>query len=38
MFTLSAFADEAGSLLSEQIAALCENDIPYLEVRDIIFT
>lgn len=35
MFTLSAFADEAGSLLSEQIAALCENDIPYLEVRGI---
>lgn len=35
MYKLSAFADEAGNLLSEQIAALSENQIPYLEVRNV---
>ena len=34
-FVLSAFADEAGSLLSEQIAALKRNDIGYIEPRNI---
>ncbi len=32
-FVLSAFADEAGNLLSEQIAALKENEIDYIELR-----
>jgi len=32
---LSAFADEAGASLSEQIAALNENNIPYIELRGI---
>lgn len=34
-FVLSAFADEAGSLLSEQIAALKRNGIDYIEPRNI---
>ena len=34
-FALSAFADEAGSTLSEQIKALCENGIDYIEPRNI---
>lgn len=34
-FVLSAFADEAGSTLSEQIAALKRNDIGYIEPRNI---
>ncbi len=33
--TLSAFADEASASLIEQIKALKENDIPYLEVRGV---
>ncbi len=32
-FILSAFADEAGNSLSEQIAALKENEIDYIEPR-----
>lgn len=34
-FVLSAFADEAGSSLEEQIAALRENGISYIEPRNI---
>lgn len=34
-FTLCAFADEAGAETNEQIKALNENDIPYLEVRGV---
>ena len=34
-FLLSAFADEAGSTLEEQIAALKRNDIGYIEPRNI---
>ena len=34
-FVLSAFADEAGTLLSEQIAALKRNGIDYIEPRNI---
>ncbi|MBO7304806.1 MAG: sugar phosphate isomerase/epimerase [Clostridia bacterium] len=34
-FVLSAFADEAGSPLEEQIAALRENEIDYIEPRKI---
>ncbi len=34
-FVLSAFADEAGSSLKEQIAALKENGITYIEPRNI---
>ena len=34
-FVLSAFADEAGSSIEEQIAALKENDICYIEPRNI---
>ena len=34
-FVLSAFADEAGSSLEEQIAALLENGISYIEPRNI---
>ena len=34
-FLLSAFADEAGSALSEQIKALKDNDIDYIEPRNI---
>ena len=34
-FVLSAFADEAGSALSEQIAALKDNEIDYIEPRNI---
>ncbi len=34
-FILSAFADEAGSSLDEQIAALKENGIDYIEPRNI---
>ena len=32
---LCAFADEAGNTLEEQIAALKDNDIPYLEIRGV---
>ena len=32
---LSAFADEAGASLTEQIAALSENNIPYIELRGV---
>ncbi|MBQ7365550.1 MAG: sugar phosphate isomerase/epimerase [Clostridia bacterium] len=32
---LSAFADEASAALSEQIKALNDNDIPYIEVRGV---
>lgn len=35
IFTLSAFADEAGATLAEQIAALKENGITYIEPRSI---
>ena len=34
-FILSAFADEAGATLDEQIKALKENDIDYIEPRNI---
>ncbi len=34
-FILSAFADEAGATLAEQIAALKENEIDYIEPRNI---
>ena len=34
-FILSAFADEAGTSLNEQIAALKRNDIDYIEPRNI---
>ena len=34
-FVLSAFADEAGSLLSEQIAALVDNEIDCIEPRNV---
>ena len=34
-FVLSAFADEAGTTLEEQIAALKRNDIDYIEPRNI---
>lgn len=34
-FVLSAFADEAGSSLDEQIAALIRNEIGYIEPRNI---
>ena len=34
-FILSAFADEAGTALEEQIAALKRNDIGYIEPRNI---
>ena len=34
-FVLSAFADEAGSALAEQIKALKENEIDYIEPRNI---
>lgn len=34
-FVLSAFADEAGASIEEQIAALKENDIDYIEPRNI---
>ncbi len=34
-FVLSAFADEAGSSIEEQIAALRENEIDYIEPRNI---
>ena len=34
-FILSAFADEAGSTLEDQIAALKRNDITYIEPRNI---
>ena len=34
-FILSAFADEAGTTLNEQIAALKRNDISYIEPRNI---
>lgn len=35
IFVLSAFADEAGSTLDEQIAALKRNEIDYIEPRNI---
>ena len=34
-FILSAFADEAGTTLAEQIAALKRNGIDYIEPRNI---
>ncbi len=34
-FQLCAFADEAGPTLTEQIAAMKENGIPYLEMRGV---
>ena len=34
-FILSAFADEAGSSLDEQISALKDNQIDYIEPRNI---
>lgn len=34
-FKLAAFADEADSRISEQIKAMMENDIPYLEIRGV---
>lgn len=34
-FTLCAFADEAGADVQEQIRALKENQIPYLEIRGV---
>ena len=34
-FVLSAFADEAGAMLSDQIAALKENGINFIEPRNI---
>lgn len=34
-FQLSAFADEADSMLSGQISAMKENGISYLEIRDV---
>ena len=34
-FVLSAFADEAGTLLSEQIEALKRNGIDHIEPRNI---
>ncbi len=34
-FQLSAFADEAGGKLTEQIAAMRDNHIPYLEIRGV---
>ena len=34
-FKLSAFADEAGKNISEQITALRENGIEYLEIRGV---
>ncbi len=35
MFKLCAFSDEAGSSVREQIEALVDNGIPYLEVRGV---
>lgn len=32
-FRLAAFADEAGSSIAEQISAMKENDVEYLEIR-----
>lgn len=34
-FTLAAFADEADSSIRGQITALCQNGIPYLEIRGV---
>ena len=34
-FKLAAFADEAGSGITEQIKAMSENDIQYLEIRGV---
>ena len=34
-FKLAAFADEAGAALSEQIAAMKENNVPCLEIRGV---
>lgn len=34
-FQLAAFADEAATALHGQITALCENQIPYLEIRGV---
>lgn len=34
-FTLCAFADEAGDTLNEQIKAMCDNGISYLEIRNV---
>ncbi|MBE7067180.1 MAG: sugar phosphate isomerase/epimerase [Ruminococcaceae bacterium] len=35
MIKLSAFSDEAGNSLEQQIAALQRNNIPYMEIRNI---
>lgn len=35
MIRLSAFSDEAGNSLEQQIAALQRNNIPYMEIRNI---
>jgi sugar phosphate isomerase/epimerase len=35
MIILSAFSDEAGNSLEQQIAALQRNNIPYMEIRNI---
>ena len=34
-FKLAAFADEAGSSIGEQISAMKENDVTYLEIRGV---
>lgn len=34
-FKLAAFADEAGSSIGEQISAMKENDVAYLEIRGV---
>lgn len=34
-FKLAAFADEAASLLTEQVAAMTENGVEYLEIRGV---
>lgn len=34
-FKLAAFADEAGSSIEEQISAMKENDVAYLEIRGV---
>ncbi len=34
-FEISAFADEAGSIFDEQIAAMLENGIRFLEIRGV---
>lgn len=34
-FRLAAFADEAGSSIAEQISAMKENGVEYLEIRGV---